>query len=107
MTYKFLLDQLLEDIPFETMKPTLSRLLNSDNKDTSKDKQRAGAEFLAGTIGGAKLWPIEKQAKLWEWFEDQYMVKIFSAGFIKADTSGIWTSFLEVCSIFSLNKRGR
>lgn len=89
-----LADQLLEDLPFESMKPTLERLLNT--KDTSKDKQRAAAEFLAGVIGGSKLWPLQKQARLWTWF-GPYMVKIFSAGFIKTDTAGIWISFLDVC----------
>ena len=40
--------QLLEDEPFEALRPTLEELLN----DSDKNKQRGAAEFMAGIIGG-------------------------------------------------------
>ena len=43
--------QMLDDEPFEALKPTLEELLA--NKD--KNKQRAAAEFIAGIICGECL----------------------------------------------------
>jgi proteasome activator subunit 4 len=40
--------QLLDDEPFEALKPTLDSLLS----DKDKDKQRAAAELLAGVLNG-------------------------------------------------------
>lgn len=40
--------QLLDDEPFETLKPTLEGLLG----DKDQNKQRAAAELLAGVLNG-------------------------------------------------------
>ncbi|KAF7789227.1 hypothetical protein EIP86_000168 [Pleurotus ostreatoroseus] len=80
--------QLLEDEPFEAMKPTLEELLG----DNDKNKQRGAAELLAGLISGSKHWPTEKQKKLWEWFKP-YIPKAFEHS--NNDLVSIWTSFLE------------
>lgn len=40
--------QILEDEPFEALRPTMEALIA--NKD--QDKQRAAAEFIAGVVGG-------------------------------------------------------
>ncbi|KAJ6615943.1 hypothetical protein B0H10DRAFT_2190770, partial [Mycena sp. CBHHK59/15] len=71
--------QLLENEPFEALRPTLI-----SNKEP--DKQRALAEFIAGLIGGSKHWPLSKQHALWQWF---------SPIMLKTDTVTIWASFLE------------
>ncbi|KAJ7130046.1 hypothetical protein C8R43DRAFT_1025561 [Mycena crocata] len=81
--------QLLEDAPFEALRPTLDTLLS----DKEPDKQRALAEFIAGLIGGSKHWPLSKQDMLWKWFSP-VMVDIFSQN-LKTDTVTIWSSFLE------------
>ncbi|KAJ7783436.1 hypothetical protein DFH07DRAFT_995453, partial [Mycena maculata] len=81
--------QLLEDAPFEALKPTLDTLMT----DKEPDKQRALAEFIAGLIGGSKHWPLSKQHALWQWFQP-IMVNIFGQN-LKTDTVTIWASFLE------------
>ncbi|KAF8640852.1 hypothetical protein AX17_000500 [Amanita inopinata Kibby_2008] len=81
--------QILEDEPFEFLRPTLERLL----ADKDQNKQRGAAEFLAGIIGGSKHWPIAKQIRFWDWFKP-YVKQIFKHN-IKTDTLSIWTSFLE------------
>ncbi|KAF9270499.1 ARM repeat-containing protein [Marasmius fiardii PR-910] len=81
--------QLLEDAPFEALRPKLESLL----ADKEADKQRAAAELLAGVIGGSRHWPLEKQQVLWKWYKP-YITKIFGAN-LKSDTVSIWTSFLE------------
>ncbi|KAJ7462702.1 hypothetical protein B0H11DRAFT_2310714 [Mycena galericulata] len=81
--------QLLEDAPFEALKPTLDTLMS----DKEPDKQRALAEFIAGLIGGSKHWPLSKQDLLWQWFQP-IMVDIFGPN-LKTDTVAIWASFLE------------
>ncbi|KAJ7169566.1 hypothetical protein C8R46DRAFT_1162360 [Mycena filopes] len=65
--------QILEDAPFEALRPTLETLLS----DKEPDKQRALAEFIGGLIGGSKHWPLSKQNTLWQWFQP-IMVDIFS-----------------------------
>ncbi|GBE78103.1 hypothetical protein SCP_0109850 [Sparassis crispa] len=80
--------QLLEDEPFEPLKPTLEDLI----ADEDKNKQRAAAELLAGLFGGSKHWPINKQVKLWEWFIPRMKTVL---GQKSNDTLPIWTSFLE------------
>jgi hypothetical protein len=42
--------QLLEDEPFEALKPTVENLI----ADKDHNKQRAAAEFLAGVLGGQR-----------------------------------------------------
>lgn len=105
----FIVVQLLEDEPFEALRPQLEKLI----ADKDQNKQRAAAEFLAGIIGGvcirseasmiipmffciqgSKHWPINKQDKLWAWFTP-FIKTIFNQN-IKTDTLSIWTSFLEV-----------
>lgn len=81
--------QLLEDLPFEALQPTVEKLIS----DTDQNKQRGAAELIGGVIGGSKHWPVEKQRRLWEWFQP-HMKKIFKQN-IKTDTLPIWTSFLE------------
>ncbi|KAJ7655130.1 hypothetical protein DFH06DRAFT_491600 [Mycena polygramma] len=81
--------QVLEDEPFEALRPTLDALIS----DKEPDKQRALAEFIAGLIGGSKHWPLSKQHVLWQWFQP-IMVDIFSHK-LKTDTVTIWSSFLE------------
>ena len=44
----FLLVQLLDEAPFEKLRPILEDLI----ADTERDKQRGAAELLAGVIGG-------------------------------------------------------
>ncbi|KAK7064490.1 membrane protein [Favolaschia claudopus] len=80
--------QVLEDEPFDALRPTLDELI----ADKEPDKQRALAEFIAGLIGGSKHWPLLKQKKLWQWFQP-IMVDIFSQQ-LKTDTVTIWASFL-------------
>ncbi|KAF8624763.1 hypothetical protein AX15_005657 [Amanita polypyramis BW_CC] len=80
--------QVLEDEPFESLRPILERLV----ADKEQDKQRGAAEFLAGVIGGSKHWPISKQLRLWEWFIP-FIGQILKD--IKTDTLSVWTSFLE------------
>jgi proteasome activator subunit 4 len=100
--------QLLEDEPFEALKPILEELI----ADKEQNKQRAAAELLAGVLGGtvntythtatvltisyvgSKHWPTNMQQRLWQWFKP-LMKKIFNQN-IKTDTLMIWTSFLEV-----------
>ncbi|KAJ7456675.1 hypothetical protein FB451DRAFT_613190 [Mycena latifolia] len=81
--------QLLEDAPFEALRPTLDTLIT----DKEPDKQRALAEFIAGVIGGSKHWPLSQQDALWRWFQP-VMVNIFGQN-LKTDTVTIWASFLE------------
>ncbi|KAL0579785.1 Proteasome activator BLM10 [Marasmius crinis-equi] len=81
--------QLLEDAPFEALRPQLESLL----AEKEPDKQRAAAELLAGVIGGSKHWPLEKQKALWKWYKP-YIAKTFGPN-LKSDTVGIWTSFIE------------
>ncbi|KAF7339921.1 Membrane protein [Mycena venus] len=81
--------QVLEDDPFDALRPTLDTLI----AEKEPDKQRALAEFIAGLIGGSKHWPLSKQHKLWRWFQP-IMINIFSQK-LKTDTVTIWTSFLE------------
>ncbi|TFK76829.1 hypothetical protein BDN72DRAFT_890635 [Pluteus cervinus] len=81
--------QVLEDEPFEALKPTLEGLI----ADKDQNKQRAAAELLAGLLNGSKHWPLEKQQRIWEWFKP-YLSVIFKQN-IKSDTLFVWTSFLE------------
>ncbi|KAG5648200.1 hypothetical protein DXG03_006155 [Asterophora parasitica] len=98
--------QLLEDEPFEALKPTLENMIK--NKD--QNKQRAAAELAAGVICGkhtffihyrpstdisigSKHWPTTKQQALWKWFTP-FIKQIFGQN-IKTDTLMIWTSFFE------------
>ncbi|KNZ79712.1 Proteasome activator complex subunit 4 [Termitomyces sp. J132] len=80
--------QLLQDEPFEALRPTLEKLLQ--NKD--QNKQRAAAEFVAGLISGSKHWSTTKQEKIWNWFKP-FLKQLFLN--IKADTLMIWTTFFE------------
>ena len=48
LTVTFRAVQVLEDEPFESLRPTLEGLL----ANTEKNKQRAAAEFVAGIIAG-------------------------------------------------------
>ncbi len=48
LTNIIIIVQLLEDEPFEALKPTLEGLLG----DIDKNKQRGAAELLAGLLGG-------------------------------------------------------
>lgn len=48
LTAYFRAVQILEDEPFESLRPTLECLL----ANTEKNKQRAAAEFVAGIIAG-------------------------------------------------------
>jgi len=43
-----LIVQVLEDEPFEALRPIMERLI----ADKEQDKQRGAAEFIAGVIGG-------------------------------------------------------
>ncbi|KAK1232607.1 Proteasome activator BLM10 [Marasmius sp. AFHP31] len=81
--------QLLEDVPFEALRPKIESLL----AEKEPDKQRAAAELIAGVIGGSKHWPLDKQKAFWEWYKP-YIAKTFGPN-LKSDTVGIWTSFLE------------
>ncbi|KAF8058272.1 hypothetical protein FPV67DRAFT_1786012 [Lyophyllum atratum] len=81
--------QLLEDEPFEALRPTMEKMIK--NKD--QNKQRAAAELVAGVIGGSKHWPTSKQQNLWKWFTP-FIKRIFGQN-IKTDTLRIWTSFFE------------
>lgn len=81
--------QLLEDQPFNKLKPFLETLI----ADKDQNKQRAAAELLAGILGGSKHWPLEKQKQLWNWFNPK--IPILFGQNIKSDTLLIWTSFLE------------
>ncbi|KAG6866832.1 hypothetical protein C0991_008768 [Blastosporella zonata] len=69
--------QLLEDEPFEALRPTLEKLIQ--NKD--QNKQRAAAEFVAGILGGSKHWATTKQEKVWNWFKP-YLKQIFIQNYI-------------------------
>ena len=77
--------------PFPALQPILEELL----VDKTQNKQRAGAELLAGLIGGSKHWPLTAQRQLWSWFGPR-IPKILGAN-VQTDTLLIWTSFLEVC----------
>ena len=55
--------QILEDEPFEVMKPIVEGLL----EDVDQNKQRAAAEMMAGVLGGMKHWPQTKQEHIWKW----------------------------------------
>jgi len=81
--------QLLEDAPFEALRPTVEMLIIN----VDQNKQRGAAEFLAGILGGSKHWPVHKQNRLWDWFLP-HMKNIFKNN-IKTDTLPIWTSFVE------------
>ncbi|RXW16590.1 hypothetical protein EST38_g9267 [Candolleomyces aberdarensis] len=81
--------QLLEDEPFEVLRPLVQKLI----ADKDQNKQRAAAELLAGILNGAKHWPVEKQDKLWKWFEPH--INTILRKNIKSDTILIWSSFLE------------
>ncbi|KIY51373.1 hypothetical protein FISHEDRAFT_37518 [Fistulina hepatica ATCC 64428] len=81
--------QLLEDEPFEALRPTLESLLH----DKDRNKQRAAAEFMAGLLGGSKHWPTTKQDVLWEWLAPQ--ISTILASGVQTDTVSVWTSFLE------------
>ena len=50
MLIAFLSVQLLDDEPFDAMRPTLENLLANENQD----KQRAAAELLAGVLNGKR-----------------------------------------------------
>ncbi|KAI0757264.1 hypothetical protein C8Q80DRAFT_1132754 [Daedaleopsis nitida] len=80
--------QLLDDEPWEALRPTLEELLA--NKD--KNKQRAAAEFIAGAIAGSKHWPTDSQAMLWKWFTP-HIKAIYSQK--SNDTLPVWASFFE------------
>ncbi|KAI0724287.1 hypothetical protein C8T65DRAFT_714470 [Cerioporus squamosus] len=80
--------QLLDDEPWEALRPTLEELLA--NKD--KNKQRAAAEFIAGVIAGSKHWPTDAQTKFWNWFAP-HIKAIFTQK--SNDTLPVWASFLE------------
>ncbi|KAL4243081.1 BLM10 family protein [Abortiporus biennis] len=80
--------QLLGDEPFEALRPTLEALLSKNDKN----KQRGAAEFVAGLISGSKHWPMDKQVKLWIWFQP-YIKKIFEH--VNNDMVTLWTSFFE------------
>ncbi|KAG6832246.1 hypothetical protein H0H92_004211 [Tricholoma furcatifolium] len=92
--------QLLQDQPFEALRPTLEELM----KDKDQNKQRAAAEFLAGLIAGEeayngpyiyprmKHWPTTKQENIWTWLKP-FMKQIFAN--VKTDTLMIWTTFVE------------
>lgn len=81
--------QMLEDAPWEALRPTLVKLL----ADTEQNKQRAAAEMLAGVLGGAKNWPQSMRQGLWDWLTPQ-LPKILGSN-VKSNTLSIWTSFLE------------
>lgn len=81
--------QLLEDEPFDVVKPQLESLI----KDKDQNKQRAAAEILAGLLNGSKHWPSSKQDKLWVWFTPH--IDTILRKNIKSDTISIWSSFLE------------
>ncbi|RPD81724.1 hypothetical protein L226DRAFT_527984 [Lentinus tigrinus ALCF2SS1-7] len=80
--------QLLDDEPWEALRPTLEDLLA--NKD--KNKQRAAAEFIAGVISGSKHWPTDAQKKFWGWFAPHIKAIFTQKG---NDTLPVWASFLE------------
>ncbi len=82
--------QIMEDEPFELLKPTLEGLL----KDVDYNKQRAAAELLAGLLGGMKHWPTHAQGRVWEWLIP-FMDKVLGSS-VKSDTLTVWTSFLSV-----------
>ncbi|CDO70270.1 hypothetical protein BN946_scf184942.g70 [Trametes cinnabarina] len=80
--------QLLDDAPFEALKPIIEELI----ADNDKNKQRAAAEFIAGMISGSKHWPTDAQLKLWKWFTP-LIDNIFSQ---KSNESlSVWSSFFE------------
>ena len=86
---------MLEDEPFPYVEPILTDLLSKKDKN----KQRAGAELLAGVIGGSKNWPGEKQKILWDWLTPQ--VPSLLGGNVQTDTIMVWTTFLEyICTSF-------
>lgn len=86
--------QLVEDAPLASVQLVIEELL----ADPDQNKQRAAAELLAGVIGGSKHWTLDGQQRLWDWFRP-LMGKALGSN-VKPDTLTIWTSFLEVKSIF-------
>ncbi|EJD55475.1 hypothetical protein AURDEDRAFT_109790 [Auricularia subglabra TFB-10046 SS5] len=81
--------QVLEDECLPLVKPILEKLL----ANIEQNKQRAGAELLAGILGGSKHWPLSKQNQLWDWLTPM-LPKVLGSN-VKTDTLDIWTSFLE------------
>ncbi|KDQ54765.1 hypothetical protein JAAARDRAFT_71570 [Jaapia argillacea MUCL 33604] len=81
--------QLLGDDPLDAIKPVAEKLLG----DPDKNKQRGGAELVAGLIGGSKHWPRDAQQRLWDWCMPR--IKKIMVHQVKTDTLLIWTSFLE------------
>ncbi|KAH7923993.1 hypothetical protein BV22DRAFT_1196262 [Leucogyrophana mollusca] len=81
--------QLLENEPFEVLKPMVEDFL----ADSDKNKQRAAAELLAGILNGSKHWRKEAQNRVWEWFSPH--IKKTLGQTMKTETLSIWTSFLE------------
>ncbi|KAH8120571.1 ARM repeat-containing protein [Phellopilus nigrolimitatus] len=81
--------QILEEEPFEYLRPTLEILIN----DVDQNKQRAAADLIAGILGGSKHWPSDAQERLWTWFTP-FLGKILGSN-VKTDTMFMWTSFLE------------
>ncbi|KAJ7596682.1 hypothetical protein C8J56DRAFT_918063 [Mycena floridula] len=57
------LAKMFEHELLEPLLPVIDPLLS----ETDKFKQRAGGEFLAGLLRGAKHWPKKSSDKLWEW----------------------------------------
>ncbi|KAI5124439.1 hypothetical protein M0805_008323 [Coniferiporia weirii] len=81
--------QLLEEEPFEHLRPALEELINN----VDQNKQRAAAELIAGMLGGSKHWPTNAQDHLWNWLVP-FLGKILGTN-VKTDTVLIWSSFLE------------
>ncbi|TDL28808.1 ARM repeat-containing protein [Rickenella mellea] len=81
--------QLLEDEPFESLRPVLEGLI----AHVDQNKQRAAAELLAGVLGASKHWPMTLQSRLWDWFTP-LIGKVLGTT-VKTDTLMIWSSFLE------------
>ncbi|KZW02065.1 hypothetical protein EXIGLDRAFT_736784 [Exidia glandulosa HHB12029] len=81
--------QVLEDECWPIVKPILEKLLS----DVDQNKQRAGAELLAGVIGGSKHWSLTKQAVIWDWLTPRLPTMLGSK--VKTDTLNIWTTFVE------------
>lgn len=88
--------QILQEEPFQYLKPTLKQLL----RDPDMNKQRAATEFLAGILGAMKHWPYEKQQLVWNWLTPQ-LHEIFGRT-IRPASLPIWASFLHVSSLHFL-----
>ncbi|KZV77572.1 hypothetical protein PENSPDRAFT_621096 [Peniophora sp. CONT] len=81
--------QLLEGEPFKPLRALIEELLAKQDQN----KQRGGAELLAGLLSGAKHWPRAKADELWGWALP--LIKTALGSGIKTDTLPVWTSFLE------------